>query len=76
MQASDATGQKCRRASLDCSQSDFQDRSSPESGSPSERADGSDPVSVADDPQRWELCGALTIVLVLAWALAAWMVTP
>lgn len=32
--------------------------------------------SVGDDPQRWELCGSLTIVLVIFWALAAWWVTP
>lgn len=51
MQASDATGQKCRRAGPDCSTSDFPDRSSPESGSPSERADGPDPAALTEWPQ-------------------------
>lgn len=45
-----------------------------ESGSPSVRADGADPVP--DDPHRWELCGSLTIILVLFWFLAMWLVTP
>lgn len=44
MRNSDATGATSRRAVPDCSKSDFQDRSSPESGSPSERAGGSDPA--------------------------------
>ena len=29
-----------------------------------------------DSEQRWELCGAITIALVIFWALAMWMVTP
>lgn len=58
MRDGDATEPQGHRAAPDSSRVDTADRSSLKSGSPSERADGSDPV--------WLSCAALAIALLCA----------